>query len=297
MADNQTTATSSKFTEEPYKDEKASHHLDFSHLGTEEEVLDALENMTELPKIVREGILLTGGATAILLQAARPGMSDAAEKGHNLGEQLFEGLRNCTLFMYGLCFGTRQERKKILDLLYSKRANQTPGRYYPEDPNLRLWIAATFYAIGFELYHRLFEPIDYHPSERIYREYTILTVAMQLPPNLWPEDRNAFWAYWDAEVERLQVDPSAKPVVHDLQSYTNVPGWVKLVRPFIHTITREMLPPHVRAQYGLTSTKGTRFRYRIMVGGAKAIYPTLPASIRTHAMKRALKQLREQINT
>jgi len=297
MATTQATATSSKFTEDTYKDERTTKHLDFSHLGTEEEVLDALENMTELPNIVREGILLTGGAVAILLQAAKPGMSGAAEKGHNLAEQLFEGLRNCTLFMYGLCFGTRQERKRILDLLYSHRANATPGRYYPEDPKLRLWIAASFYAIGFELYHRLFEKVEYHRSERIYREYTILTVAMQLPANLWPEDRNSFWAYWDAEIERLQVDPFAKPIVHDLQSYNNIPGWVKWVRPFIRAITPEMLPPHIRAQYGLTSTKGSRFKYKFMIGSTKAIYPALPSVIRTRPMKRALTQLRAQINT
>ena len=293
-------ATSSRFIEQvddDEKDDKGTQHLDFSHLGTEEEVLDALEEMAELRNIVREGILLTGGPVTILLQAARPGMTDAAERGHNLAEQLLEGLRNCSLFTYGLCFGTRQERKRILDLLYRKRSQHTPARYYPEDPKLRLWIAATFYAVGVELYHRLFESVDYRRAQRIYREYTILTVAMQLPQNVWPQDRTAFWAYWDAEVEQLQVDPAAKPVVQDLNSYPNMSTWVRWMKPFLRIITAEMLPPHIRAQYGFRSTKISRFKYRIMVGSAKAIYPTLPAFVRTHPMKRALKQVRAQINS
>ncbi|KAL1986071.1 hypothetical protein VTN96DRAFT_6968 [Rasamsonia emersonii] len=292
--------------------EKADLTID-TDAPSDTEILDALEKFTTLPKILREGILLTGGGVAILLQAAKAGMagSSGSQQSENLAEKLFEGLRTTVIYMYGLTFGTREERKKILERINNSSssssnrqgAGQGKGHdylrdYYPEDPQLRLWIAATLYATGTDFFQRVFEKVDFHRAQRVYREFTVLTVALRLPRGVWPENRNAFWAYWDEEVEKLNVDPHARPVVHDLKAYADVPRWVKLVRrPFIRVVTPEMLPRHVREQYGLRSTATSRFLYRVAIGGAKAIYPTLPKKIRTHPLNRALRQLRGEISS
>ncbi|KAL1963086.1 hypothetical protein VTN77DRAFT_8732 [Rasamsonia byssochlamydoides] len=296
----------SNFTE---KDDSLSHDnndndktgLDKTDIDTnssETALLDELDQFTALPKILREGILLTGGGVAILLQAAKTGMV-GGQHDKKLADQLFEGLRTTVIYMYGLAFGTREERRKIMDAINKRnRQGKRPQDYYPDDPQLRLWIAATLYATGTDFYQRVFEKVNYHRAQRVYREFSVLTVALGLPPGIWPSDRNAFWAYWDEEVKKLQVDARAKPVVKDLQTYADVPQWVKLVRrPFIRVVTPEMLPPHVREQYGLRSTATSRFLYRLAIGGAKAVYPTLPKGIRTHPLKRGLRQLRAEISS
>jgi uncharacterized protein (DUF2236 family) len=258
-----------------------------------DDIIDQLDKFTSLPRILREGILLTGGGVAILLQAAKTGMVTSRRQQNSkiLAEQLFEGLRHTVIDMYGLVFGTRDEKKQILE-----RASQHQSpQYYPEEPQLRLWIVATLYATATDFYQRVFEKVEYHAAQRVYREFSILVIeALRLlPRGVWPEDRNAFWAYWDEELDKLEVDSRARPVVHDLQAYNNVPTWVKLIRgPFIRAVTPEMLPPHVREQYGLKSTAASRFWYRFAIGGAKAVYPTLPKGIRTHPKNRALRQIR-----
>lgn len=291
----------SKFTENEDKTEVEKQDVAIGQ--SDSDILDTLDKFTSLPRILREGILLTGGGVAILLQAAKTDMVNSQPpnqgkgKSKNLAEQLFEDLRHTIIDMYGLVFGTRAERQQILNRINShNNNNNSKEEYYPEDPQLRLWIVATLYTTATDFYQRVFEKVDYHTAQRAYREFSVLvTDALRLVPReIWPEDRNAFWAYWDEEIKKLDVDSRARPVVHDLQAYDkDIPTWVKLVRrPFIRVVTPEMLPPHVREQYGLRSTSTSRFCYRFVVGGAKAVYPTLPKRIRTHPKNRALRQLR-----
>ena len=239
--------------------------------NSEKEILQSLEKLQQAPKILREGILLTGSAVAILLQAAAHGMARSASKtdpGGNvttLAEQLYQSIHLTVVYLYGLTFGTRQQRKQILDRIFTAQQQQQQQQQqqrrishvarngishlspYPQDPKLRLWIAATLYATGTEVYQRIVRELGFKEAEQAYKEFTVLlNPTLNIPEGLWPNDRAAFWAYWDEHVEKLDVDTRARPVVHDLKKFHNVPSWVKISIPFMRNITPEMPTPHVR---------------------------------------------------
>ncbi|OKL63562.1 hypothetical protein UA08_01698 [Talaromyces atroroseus] len=200
-----------------------------------------------------------------------------------------------------------EQLKRILDRTYSlqqqlneKAADATiHDSIFPEDPGLRLWVGATLYATGMEMYQRVFDKLGFQEAERAYSEFAVLiNIALNIPKGVWPINRTAFWAYWDENVEKLDVDARVRPVVHDLEAFHKTPGWIKVSMPFIRNITPEMLPPHVREQYGFQSSSTSRFMYRLCMGGARAIYPALPGAFRCipkkQAMKEVEKMLREQ---
>jgi hypothetical protein len=128
-------------------------------------ILDSLEDLHQIPGIFREGISLTGGAVAILLQAAARGTPESPATDANarptaeLSEELYRNLRTTVIYLQGLTFGTRDQRRRILERTHSPpKQPQQPQQQkqqqshnnrasihdqYPHDPKLRLWIAAT----------------------------------------------------------------------------------------------------------------------------------------------------------
>lgn len=273
-------------------------------------ILDSLEDLHQIPGIFREGISLTGGAVAILLQAAARGTpaTDAnARATAELSEQLYRNLRTTVIYLQGLTFGTRDQRRRILERTHSPQKQPPPQQQnnektrakihdqYPHDPKLRLWIAATLYATATEVYQRVVERLSLERAERTFYEFSLLAKALDLPKDSWPQTRNAFWVYWDENVELLDVDSSARPLADGLRNLQDLPAWLKVSKPFISNITPEMLPPHVREQYGFQSSVTSRFKYRLYMGGAKAIYPVLPSAIRCMPMKRAMREVEEML--
>lgn len=281
-------------------------------------ILQSLENLELAPRMLREGILLTGGPVAILLQAAAHGMAKTASKTgpegkvETLAEQLYKSTELASVLIYGLTFGTRQQRKKILHRIFTTQQQPLQQQQqqrrishvarngnshldpYPQDPKLRLWIAVTLYATATEVYQRIVCELNFQEAQIAYSEFTtLLILTLNLPEGLWPADRAAFWIYWDDHVTKLDVDTRARPVVHDLKGIHGVPSWVKISMPFIRSITPEMLPPHVREQYGFQSSPISRFMYRLSMGIGRAIYLVLPTAVRSIPKKRAMNEVKE----
>lgn len=276
-------------------------------------ILDSLEDLHQIPGIFREGISLTGGAVAILLQAAARGTPESPATDANarptaeLSEELYRNLRTTVIYLQGLTFGTRDQRRRILERTHSQKQQQQQQQQnshnnranihlqYPHDPKLRLWIAATLYATTTAVYQRVIERLSLERAERTYHEFSVLAKALDLPKDSWPQSRNAFWVYWDENVELLDVDSSARPLADGLRNLQDLPAWLKVSKSFISNITPEMLPPHVREQYGFQSSVASRFKYRLYMGGAKAIYPVLPSAIRCMPMKRAMREVEQML--
>ena len=81
--------------------------------------------------------------------------------------------------------------------------------------------------------------------------YAPLATSLQVPPDLWPADRDAFDEYWRAEVAGLHVTDEARQVAHDLFHPVVAPLWLRAALPLASLVTAVLLPPDVRAAFGL----------------------------------------------
>ena len=96
-------------------------------------------------------------------------------------------------YVYCVTFGNRDERKAIIQMVHNAHASVKGDGYTADDPKLQLWVAATLYAVGIELYQEMFGMLDDGTAEVIYQEYSILALSLRVTPEMWPTDRKAFW--------------------------------------------------------------------------------------------------------
>lgn len=97
----------------------------------------------EIRKIVREGILLAGGAVAILLQVANRGVGQGVNEHSNFAYRPVDRLRTTMTYVYCMAYGTPAEKKAIVETVHRAHIPVHGPGYDANDPELQLWVAAT----------------------------------------------------------------------------------------------------------------------------------------------------------
>ncbi|PWY94219.1 hypothetical protein BO94DRAFT_325254 [Aspergillus sclerotioniger CBS 115572] len=268
-------------------------HLSVSRSSSSEENLGKLapNDTQHIQKVLREGIILAGGAAAILLQLAMPGIGKAIDIHSNFSYRPLDRLRTTMTFIYCMAFGTPQEKRIVVDMVHRAHAPVKGAGYSADDVRLQLWVAASLYAIDISLYEDTFGWMDEAAAEAVYREYAVFATSLRVPVEMWPVNRKAFWAYWDQQIEQVEVTPEAKGVAHDMLYNKRLPLHMKILMPSVRLITAELLPQRVGEAYGL---KRTRLG-RVALGVMKATYSLIPTYIRTYPMAYYLKDMRRRI--
>lgn len=253
-------------------------------------------NPKELQTVAREGILLAGGAIAILLQVANPGVGQGVNEHSNFAYRPVDRLRTTITYIYCIAFGTTDERAAIISMVHEAHSVVKGPNYNADDPDLQLWVAATLYAAATDIYEKIFDPFDDSKAEAIYQDYSVLATALRVPPGMWPKNRKEFWAYWDDKIENIEITPHAVSVANDLLWPKKAPLWIKVNMPAIRVLTTEWLPPRLRKAYGLKSTKRSRTMYKFLMAVTKGVYPHLPMMIREIPLHYYMRDMRKRLN-
>ncbi|RJE20819.1 hypothetical protein PHISCL_06838 [Aspergillus sclerotialis] len=259
-------------------------------------LLDALDEPQQMRRVVREAILLAGGAVAILLQVADPGVAQGVDNHSNFDYRPMDRLRTTMTYVYCMVFGTREEKKAVISMVHRAHAPVKGEDYSADDPELQLWVASTLYAVGTDIHQRVFGQLSTTTADEIYREYAVLAVSLRVPPEMWPPSRKAFWEYWDSKIETLEITDHARSVAKDLLFNKKLPLYIRATMPLVRLSTIEMLPPRIRAGYGLKSTKTRRRMFGFSLSLTKATYPALPKVLRTYPMRYYMKDMRRRLN-
>ncbi|OGM49895.1 hypothetical protein ABOM_001521 [Aspergillus bombycis] len=264
---------------------------------TDERLLKELENPQKIKKIVREGILLAGGGAAILLQVAMPGVGKGVDEHSNFSYRPLDRLRTTMTYVYCMAFGTPEEKKTIIEMVHKAHSVVKGPDYSADDPHLQVWVAATLYAVGIDLYEQVFGRMDEATAEAIYREYAVLAVSLRVKPEMWPPTREAFWVYWDEQIQKIQhqITPQAKNVAKDLLFNKQVPFIIRISMPLVRLMTADLLPEGIREQYGLKTSSTRRGMQKVVRGVTKVVYPATPSFIRTYPMRYYLKDMRKRM--
>lgn len=260
-----------------------------------EAITAALNNPQHIQRILREGILLAGGAAAILLQVANPGVGKGVSNHSNFAYRPVDRLRTTMTYVYCMVFGSPQEKETVIQLVHRVHSVVKGLDYSADDAQLQLWVAATLYAVGVDLYERVFGAITEDKAEQLYREYAVLATSLRVPAEMWPQDREAFWAYWDEQIQGFDVSPEAKEVANDLLRNKRLPVYLRSFLPLLRVMTTYMIPPRLREQFGLKDTRGRERVYMLTMGLTKITYPVIPKFIRTYPHKYYLKDMRRRI--
>jgi hypothetical protein len=109
-----------------------------------------------LRKVLKESICLMGGLTALLLQIAHPGVGAGVAFHSDFVYRAFQRMENTAIYIYGIVFGTEEEKRAIqdwVDKMHAPVKGERGGvQYDAKDPDLQLWVAATIYVAMVGMY-------------------------------------------------------------------------------------------------------------------------------------------------
>ena len=238
-----------------------------------------------------DGVLIAGGARAILLQVADPAVAVGVARHSDFAHRPVERLRNTLTFAYAVVLGTTDDAARVA--AFVNRAHVPVDR--AEDADLQLWVAATLYDTATRVHDRVFGPCSDDLADELYVAYAALGTSLQMPASLWPADRAAFAAYWDARIGTLDVSADAKEIAHDLFAPVTAPGWLRAGLPLGRILTIDLLPAPVRSAYGFEWTTRDQRRADRAWGIIRALARVVPHRLRSTPARRYLKRLRSSV--
>ena len=233
-----------------------------------------------LADIAAEGVLIAGGARAILLQVANPAVGRGVARHSDFASGPMQRLRSTLTYVYLLVYGSEGEFRRSTRLVNHAHTDVHGSGYTAFDPQLQLWVAATLYDTAISIYETVFGVLEPEEAEAIYREYAIIGAGLQMPRELWPADRAAFRQYWDQEVAQLHVDEESRHVALDLLQPGRVPLWLKASMPLARLVTAGLLTAEQRAMYDLPWSDRRQRRFERTLRVIAGVYPHLPKRLR-----------------
>lgn len=80
------------------------------------------------------------------------GVGKGVENHSNFSYRPLDRLRTTMTFVYCMTFGTEDERRTVVDKVHRAHAPVKGAGYDANDTRLQLWVAATLYAVGTDMY-------------------------------------------------------------------------------------------------------------------------------------------------
>ena len=254
-------------------------------------------------------LLLGAGPRALLLQIAHPlvaaGVAEHSDFQADPWSRLAATLRSYLRIVYGRAESARGEIRRLNQLHRgiagevrddSTRA-RFGGRYEARDPELSLWVHATLVDSTIATYEAWIEPLSAGRRARYYEETIPIGRAFGIPAELLPADVGAFEAYVEGMLRpggSLAIGETARALADTILR----PPLAPAVRPWLGELAGRLdavpaaayewlmwpalglLPPSVRAGYGLRWGLRERLVAAWLVATWRAWRPILPAGFR-----------------
>jgi uncharacterized protein (DUF2236 family) len=245
-----------------------------------------------LADIAGEGVLLAGGARAILLQIANPSVGRGVAEHSSFAEDPLQRLRNTLTYIHVVASGTPQEIDRVARAVQDAHSPVRAAHYDASDPALQLWVAATLYDTATLFYQQVFGALAPDDADAVYQDYAALATVLGMPRELWPADRAAFRVYWNDSIAHLVVDQRTLDVARELLYPQRVPRWLRMAMPLARLVTAGLLTSEQRALYGLPWGIRQQRSFDRALRVTAAVYPRLPGRLRHWPRDHYLRQFR-----
>ncbi len=250
-----------------------------------------------LADYVDEAYVFLGAGAAVLLQLAMPGVGHGVADHSEVLSRPLSRLRTTMSYIYAVSLGTEEERRAIVRLTNKAHVPVRSETYNAFDPVLQMWVAATLYHGGADLYRRFEGELGPVSAERIYRDSMHYGTALQVRPDMWPPDVAGFNAYWDRTMDELSVDDQVLEFTHRLLSGRDAPWFLKPLMPANRFVTAGLLPPQAREAFQLRWTPRHQRNFDRLFRILPRVYRLVPRFIRTIPARLYLSDMRRRIRS
>ncbi|MGO8938238.1 MAG: oxygenase MpaB family protein [Mycobacterium sp.] len=257
------------------------------------------------------GVALLAGPANVIMELARPGV------GHGVAESRVESgridrhpiKRARTTFTYIAVAnaGTDTQKAAFRRAVNGAHAQvystpDSPVSYNAFDPELQLWVAACIYKGGIDVYRTFVGELNDEDADRLYREGMSIGTTLQVPPEMWPQDRAAFDRYWQESLEKMHIDDTVRaflyPIAVSRIRGVALPGPLRrLSESFNLLITTGFLPQRFRDEMGLPWDAVKQRRFDRLMAVLATVNSMLPRVGRQFPFNLMLWDLDRRIRT
>ncbi|MEO6533536.1 MAG: oxygenase MpaB family protein [Pseudolysinimonas sp.] len=243
-----------------------------------------MRSPTSFEEYAADGVLVLGGAAAILLQVGDPVVARGVAVHSDFAGNPMGRLRNTLSYVYAVSLGSQQQSRLAARAVNRAHLPVTAAT----DVHRQLWVAATLHQVGVSAHEQLVGPLAPDVADQIYVASARLGTMLQLPPDAWPADRAAFADYWTDAVAGLEIGDDARGIARDLLRNRAIPWWTRPAMPLVRVVTSGLLPQSVREAYGLPWHPR---RYRAAIGFVRVLRRVTPRRLRELPSRRLLARL------
>jgi uncharacterized protein (DUF2236 family) len=260
-------------------------------------VTDGLFDDGDLIRVVgKEGLLIVSGGATALLQTAHPKIARGVYEHSYSAEDPLGRLKGTLQWGYAVVFGTRAEAERLSALVTRMHDKVTGPGYRANEPELQVWVAATLFAVAVNTYELVFRrKFTEKELEGYYQQAKIFATILGCPEGMLPAGYRDFRAYYARMLGEIRITEESRAIADQVLhpelplGRLNEPGLAA-----IRLITAGLMPEPIRTQYGWPWSTARALRFRLLMGSLAAVYPRLPARVRTYPRDYCLRTLRER---
>jgi len=248
----------------------------------------------DIPFDIRDHVDATsaffGAATNVILQLSMPpvgyGVVESKVDSGNIMVHPIKRARTTLTYLAVAMLGTEEDRlayRAAVDSVHHavRSGPQSPVQYNAFDRQLQLWVAACLYWGARDLHERMHGPMSTADADAFYRNAERLGTTLQVHPDQWPADRDAFDAYWREHLATTRIDPPIRDFFWDLVNLKMFPLPMQLTLAPLHRwVTAGLLPEHLREQMGMSWSHSDDRRLAMLLSTVGAVEDRLPRMVK-----------------
>ncbi|MGI9207765.1 MAG: oxygenase MpaB family protein [Rhodococcus sp. (in: high G+C Gram-positive bacteria)] len=249
----------------------------------------------DLADFVGESMLLLGAGATVLLQLAERGVGHGVAEHSTTLQRPLDRLRTTMTYVYAVTLGSPEEKQQIVRMVNKAHVPVHSETYTAFDPELQLWVAATLYRNGAEMYSRMFGELGDNDLEHLYRQSAVYGTALQVKEHMWPATRADFEAYWDEKIASFEVDAKVRAFTRHLLSGGDAPLAVRALMPLQRFMTIGLLPQRLREEFALPWSRRDQRRFDLFWKVFPPLYRLVPRPIRQLSATYYLRDMRRRM--
>jgi len=249
----------------------------------------------DLADFVGESMLFLGAGSTVLLQLASRGVGYGVADHSTTLQRPLDRLRTTMTYVYAVTLGTPEERKQIVRMVNKAHVPVKSDTYNAFDPELQLWVAATLYRNGAQMYTRIFGDLDDADLEHLYRQSAVYGTALQVKEEMWPATRAEFDEYWDDMIATFEIDEKVRAFARNLLTGGEAPLPVRALMPLQRFMTIGLLPPRMRDEFALPWSPRDQRRFDLFWKVFPPVYRSVPKRVRQLSATYYLRDMRRRM--
>lgn len=240
------------------------------------------------------GMALLLGPANVIMQLARPGVGygvvESRVESGRVDLHPIKRARTTFTYLAVAMAGTDAQKAAFRRAVNRAHAEvystpDSPVEYNAFDPDLQLWVAACLYKGGVDFYRTFIGEMDEQDADRHYREAVVLGTTLQVPAEMWPQDRAAFDRYWQQQLDKVHIDDTVREYLYPIAAGrirgVPLPAVVRRQPEKVGLlITTGFLPQRFREEMQLAWDAGKQRRFDRLMAVLRTVNNMMPGFIR-----------------